>query len=87
MTKRKAKTVNITSLKAKINRLLAIPDVKQDTKAVLATLLEEILMESGNYKGFNYHKWLNGGHQDWVKDGEPEDKTPYYGEEYTRVYF
>ena len=50
------KTVEVAKVKAKINAMLARPlnHVERDSKVTLCCLLEDILMETGNYHGFGF---------------------------------
>jgi len=84
---RKRKTVSVEALRAKINARLADETTGSAPRMALASLLESVLMDSGNYRGFNYLGWLNGGCSAWEAAGEPEDKTPFIGDETRRVYF
>ena len=81
------KTIAVKTILNEINALLALPTISQDAKQVLCSHLEEVLMETKNYRGFNDLKWRQEGCQKWEEQGRPEDKTPFMGEEYTRVYF
>lgn len=66
------KTININDLKDRINNSLKSIDLSLQEKSSLANLLEAILHETGNYKGFMF---LNH------KEGTPT------WEDYTRKYF
>ena len=48
------KTVEVAKVKAKINAMLAHPPLERDSKVTLCCLLEDILMETGNYHGFGF---------------------------------
>jgi len=84
---RKRKTVDVQAIRAKINARLADEATGTVPRMALATLLESVLMDTGNYRGFNYLGWLNGGYAAWEAAGEPEDKVPFIGDETRRVYF
>jgi len=53
---RKRKTVEVEKLRKEINRLLALKSLDMSGKEALAHVLEDVLLDTGNYKGF---KWLN----------------------------
>lgn len=55
-------------------------------RLAMASTLSDILMETGNYHGFNYDAWTNGGWQQWRQDGEPYPNTAYLGDQ-TKVTF
>lgn len=50
------KTVTVETVKNKINRMLAVPtrNLPTDQKQVLCSLLEEVLTETDNYRGFGW---------------------------------
>lgn len=85
------KTVEVDWLKKMINADLENEKLTEDTKKHLCTLLENILVKTGNYRGFNYLKWINGGFTKWEMDGRPTptDKNyqKYLGDEYSRIYY
>ena len=68
-TKTKRKTIGVSEIKQKVNRMLKVPGISQDAKQILSSLMEEVLMETGNYKGFGFN-------------GNPEDKTREYDRNY-----
>jgi hypothetical protein len=80
------KTVSVDWLRKRANEILA-GGCSQEGKAAISVFIEEILMEAGQYKGFNYTYWMNQGCQEWNDAGRPEDKTQYLGLEYNRQYF
>ena len=84
---KKRKTIKVREIVSIINRMLAQAILSQDAKSTLCTMAEEVLMSTGHYNGFNYLKWCNNGCEAWHADGEPEDKTPYLGQEYDRFYY
>ena len=69
------------------NKILAGDRMNQEGKAQLCTLIENMLMDAGMYAGFNYVYWMNGGYDEWVRDGKPEDNSRYLGYEYDRHYY
>lgn len=87
MTRRK--TFSVAEFTDKINRFLAsdpsqISEVERRTAIVI---LNDILHETGNYQGYQYLEWMNGGCNQWIKDGSPDDKAKYIGDETRRHYF
>ena len=84
----KRKTFSIEELKNTANGILANSSSKisPDFRQGIINLTEDVLMNSGNYKGFQYIKWMNGGYTQWVKDGQPKDKKLYFDDE-TRIEF
>lgn len=95
MSKKHRKTVDISYLKLLINLRLEIP-LPQEAKKSLCDLLEDVLMRTGNYKGFNHLYWMKHGSKEWGEAGKPEgpEKDAFiYGlggkadHEYDRVYF
>lgn len=84
------KTVNVSDVLKKANMLLSLPDsanINAGFRSGVSTMIENILMESGNYAGFGFPEWLDGGYALWIEAGQPEDKTPYFGDESRRRYF
>lgn len=62
------KTINVEWVRGRANRYLAdCPELSADTRKGICSMVEGILMETGNYKGFRY------------LDGYPcEDETRRY---------
>ena len=85
--KTQRKTIGVKTIQEEINRLLALDTLSEEKKSVLCHLIEEVLMSTHNYRGFNYIDWINKGYKQWEIDGKPKDTTPYLGREYSRVYF
>lgn len=88
----KRKTIPVEKVKEIANQFLANSSnneyMNSDVRAGVAVLLERILFETKNYAGFNYVKWSKeGGFEDWVKDGEPNNKDEYLGDPSRRVYY
>ena len=86
------KTIKVETLKTITNHQLS-SDISQQEKGCLCTLLERVLHDTGNYQGFNYNFWNNGGHKEWKKAGEPDfPKKEVYitgpdKDEYGREYY
>jgi len=48
------KTIEVETLKNRINHMLAMGEDGPDFRSGLALLLESVLHETGNYRGFRY---------------------------------
>jgi len=91
----KRKTFNVSKTLAEANKQLARKDADATTdfKKGVCVLIERILMDTGNYNGYNYNLWNNGGFTQWQKDGEPDfpEKNKYmyskHGGCYDRHYY
>ena len=87
----KRSTFSVNKFREWANNVLARPTDRfyptQEEKRAICTALEHILMETGNYHGFNYTKWLNGGSKEWVEAGRPVNNQSFLGLEYDRFYF
>ena len=81
------KTFEVDKLIDWVNYRLANDNMTQDEKAGLCITLEHVLHETKNYNGFNSYHWINGGYNQWIKDGSPKDNSPYLGPRYDRVYY
>lgn len=81
------KTIKISDLREKINKVLKKDFYTQEQKAALCQLLEVFLIESGEWKGFSYLGCINGGYELWVKAGKPDWPEKYLGLEFNRVYY
>lgn len=88
MTKAR-KTIDIATILDEANKYLSSdnPNITPDMRKGCASLLESILHDTGNYQGFNYIAWINGGCDRWRADGQPLDNSDYLGDETRRVYF
>ena len=80
----KHKTIAVQQVKERINHMLAHGISTPESRQTLGAFLSILLMDTGNYQGFNYLAWVNGGAAQWRTDGEPKDTTPYLGDQ-TRV--
>jgi len=88
----KRKTVSVSLIKAKVNDLLSRDTLGLEEKKVLCFLLEGILMDTGNYKGYNNLYWIQKGCSEWEAAGKPDfpekEKFIVGGMgEWSRVYF
>jgi hypothetical protein len=84
------KTIAVENLVEWANGQLARKDsefVNASFRKGIAALVEHFLMETGNYRGFNYVEWAKeGGYERWAADGKQDDTTPYLGDQ-TRIMF
>jgi len=83
------KTISVEAVRKIINDALESKRLSQDAKSALATTLERILFDTGNYHGFQYLYWAKEGYQKWVEAGKPSfpEKEQFIGPEYDRVYY
>lgn len=87
------KTFEVEAFKDWVNERLADdhPSLTQDFKRGLATALERVLHDTGNYAGFQNLYWQEQGYREWKDAGEPgfPEKEQYItgGEEYSRIYY
>ena len=84
------KTFNVAELKEEANKMLSLPESEVRTdewRLGIFYLTEKILMATGNYFGFNYVEWLDGGYKKWNEDGRPEDNIPYLGNQTRRRFY
>lgn len=54
MGRRIRKTVAVADLKDRVNKILAHAPTTRQNRIAVASLLEGVLMDTGNYKGFQY---------------------------------
>lgn len=86
------KTIEVKKLRDMANGMLA-SEISQPEKRSICSLIENVLMDTGNYKGYNHNYWMEKGYRQWVDDGKPDfpEKEFYiYGpnkDEYGRTYF
>lgn len=83
------KTFEVQEFKKEINRLLSLNTVNKDSKITLCTLLERILMNTKNYKGFGYPILFTPECTQWKKDNPNKEYYEYVAEndhEYFREY-
>ena len=79
------KTISVDTLRTIINdRIRHCSEIEAQE---LCALLETVLHQTGNYKGYNYLDWLEGGCDRWVADGKPENNKKYLGPDHKRLYF
>jgi hypothetical protein len=84
------KTIAVSSVKEKINGIiLNSEDNQKEVRESLGLLLEEILMETKNYKGFKYltkkdMELSYSGTTVGINDDQ-KDKTLFEGTDHTRI--
>ena len=83
---RPRKTIDVKYMKDWANNQLARESVTEEFRAGICALIEEALFQTGNYHGFNFIDWAQGGHTQWIADGKPKDNSSYLGPKYKRVY-
>lgn len=86
------KTIEVQTVKTKINDLLSKTSLDQVEKRVLCSFLEGVLLETSNYHGFNYVYWEKKGYHEWLDSGRPEDSRKnqfIVGDmgEWSRIYY
>ena len=87
------KTFSVKKFKESINLKLTLPTLSAECKAGLCQALESVLIETGNYKGYNFIYWLEKGCDEWREagfPGSPEKEKFIYGpggSEWDRVYY
>ncbi len=89
----KRQTIKVATVLEFANRRLKEPDghySNPEYRRGIASLLEAVLHETGNYEGFQYHEWTNGGYAQWEAAGKPVGPgvmAQFIGDETRRVYF
>ena len=96
------KTINVVALKEYANIQLARTDehATESFKSGICVMIERVLHDSGNYKGFNDLYWMETGWNEWRTVGNEtevwEEKkkyiygTPdskYHGNKFCRFYY
>jgi hypothetical protein len=83
--------MDVSAILEKANKYLAcgsgLYGPTADQRLGVASLLETILHNTGNYAGYNLLGWMNGGHDRWVADGKPASTAPYLGDDSRRFYY
>lgn len=82
----KRKTIDVEQVRKWGNLQLARTDVAPEYRRGVADIVHEVLMDTGNYHGFNYLDWLEGGCDRWHADGKPADNKAYLGDQTRIVY-
>ena len=62
------KTISVDFMKDMMNNILSLPGVDVDSKRTLCTVLESMLFETGNYRGFSYNSTYDPAN--WTKEDE-----------------
>ena len=82
------KTFKVENFKNIINEKLALTSINQEQKQALTVVLERVLHDTNNYRGFNYLQWLNGGSEKWQAEKDNlAPATDFCGPEYDRQYY
>lgn len=81
---RKRQTVPVAELVRRTNRMLAAPGSTREGRQALASLLEEVLQQTGQYKGFGYQpsEYLPATEQtdtNVLRAGYDDTRRRYYG--------
>ena len=84
----KRKTIEVEYLRTAINKRLAAHSTPTSVKRELCSVIEAVLHSTGNYKGWNPLAWsFEGGFTRWDQAGRPENREPFEGDDFRRVYF
>ena len=78
------KTYPVASLVSDANTMLAAPGSTRDGRIAIAILVERVLMDTGNYKGFQYlaSEFLPAAEQtdtNVLRDGYDDTRRRYFG--------
>ena len=77
---RKRSTIQVATVRQWANEYCARDGGTPEFRRGVMALAMSILHETGNYRGFQYNAWSNGGYRQWIADDKPEDNTPYLGD-------
>lgn len=83
----KRKNVSVATIRDRVNLMIAAPKSTEDGRKALGVLLSCLLLETGNYHGFNYLAWTKeGGWEKWCEESRRTNNmelptTPYLGDE------
>jgi len=85
----KTKTFSVEKFKDYVNAQMKRTDtgMTNEVRDGLDLALNEVLHSTGNYHGFQYVDWDEGGYQQWVDDGKPEDNTKYLGNQSKKCFY
>ena len=85
---KKRKTIEVEWLRRKVNAMLGRNDITDQFRLGMCQVLEDVLTETNNYRGYGYQDWMNGGYNTWVLDGRPDYpcKKHYIGNDTKRFY-
>ena len=82
------RTITINFLREYVNKQLSLEINSEDYRMALCLLIEQVLLTTAQYKGFQFYDWRHGGRDKWIQDGSPTDtKQQYLGPEYKRIYY
>ena len=82
---RKKKTIKVSTIKNLVNDRLSLVNISEDKRSVLCTLIETILMNTGNYRGYLYAD-INDYSKASKDDNQINPLYTYIKEEYKRKY-
>jgi hypothetical protein len=74
---RKRKTIAVEDLKEAINASLELSTCSPPERRAMASVLEQVLHRTGNYRGFRYLESANGRREDGVWKCD-DDSRRYY---------
>lgn len=62
------KTIQVDTLRDKVNEMLRAPDGSREGRVALTVLIESVLVDTGNYHGFQYltSEWLPEEYRDYA---------------------
>ena len=84
------KTFKVENFKNIINEKLALGSINQDEKKALTVVLERVLHDTNNYRGYNNLQWMRGGSEKWndhLKKHGKANILDFHGPEYDRQYY
>ena len=87
MTHKPRKTLPIKDLIERANAIMAKDQPAPAHRMTIFSFVQDILMDTGNYRGFNYIHWAESGCKQWRADGEPDDLAPYLGDQSKRFFY
>ena len=93
--KQRRTTIKVKELVEIVNQHLANPNLSQEEKKGICLLIERILLDTNNYRGFTHITWVTGGAEKWfkaekegrVREDDYKAKQEYIGPEYNRIYY
>ena len=72
------KTVSVDFVKTRVNALLAAPTPTASERLAAAAVLESVLMETDNYKGFKYLSSEWDASTESLREGYDESRRFYF---------
>lgn len=77
MTKRK--TFSVVELKTMVNKMLVMSKPEAvDCRLTVASMLEKVLMDTGNYQGFKYQREQLNATGTQLRTGADESRREYF---------